>query len=98
MKLNVEEISDEKAVDALFDELAEYPWIQSVSISWGGLFGNTRQRDFWIDRMHEHIPARVLVQQIEMKRLDKKGIRDMIKSLEHRVAELKEQLKGLEYS
>jgi len=98
LKLVVEEIADTDAVEALFDELSEYPWIKSASVSFGGMFGETKKRDFYVDRIFEGVLPRVMVQQFEIKRLDRKKIRELIKSYEYKADELKEQLKGLEYS
>lgn len=98
LKLTIENIDNESAVEALFDELEKYPYIQSATITWGGLFGKSEKRDFYVERMFEDVLPRVVVQQFEMKRLNKKSIRDLINNLEGQVRELKEQLKGLEYS
>lgn len=48
--------------------------------------------------MFEGVLPRVMVQQFEMKRLDRKRIRDLIQDYEYKADELKEQLKGLEHS
>ncbi len=98
MKLVVEEIPEKDAIEALFDELSEYPWINSCSISTGGMFGITEKRNFEVDRIFEDVLPRVMVQQFEMKRLDRKKIRDLIRDYEYKTDELKEQLKGLEYT
>jgi len=98
LRLNVKHISNEEAVEALFDELSSYPWIQSCSISYGGIFGKTVSRDFYVEEMFEDVLPRVVVQQFELKRLNKRSIKKMIKKLEGQIKELKEQLKGLEYT
>jgi len=98
LKLNVREITDEKAIEALFQELSTYPWIHSCSISWGGVLGKTEKRNFHVDRTFEDVLPRVIVQQFELKRLNKRSIKKTIKRMERQIAELKEQLKGLEYT
>ena len=98
MKLIVDEIMDSDAVDALFDELETYPWISSASISYGGLFGETKKKDFRVERIYEGVLPRVMVQQFELRRADKKAIRELIRDYEYKTDELKEQLKGLEHS
>lgn len=98
MKLVVEEIADDAAVEALFEELETYPWIRTASISFGGMFGETRKKDFYVDRIFEGVLPRVVVQQFEIKRLDRNRIRRLIRSYEQKAIELKEQLKGLEHS
>lgn len=85
-------------MEALFDELSVYPWIRSCSISYGGLFGQTVKKDFYVERMFEDVLPRVVVQQFELKRLNKRSIKKMIKQLEGQIKELKEQLKGIEYT
>lgn len=79
------------------DTFKRHPYVISAEISWGGLFGKTEKRNFMVERLHDHIPARILVQQYEMRHLDKKGIEDMIEHLEYKVEELKEQLRYYEY-
>jgi hypothetical protein len=98
LKLSVKDIRNEDAVEALFDELSLYPYVQSVSISWGGVFGKTVTRDFQSERVFEDVMPRVMVQQFTMKNLNKRSIKKMIRSLERQIVELKEQLKGLEYT
>ena len=97
LKLTIREIDNEKAVEALFDELSQYPYIQSASISYGGVFGKTVSRDFYVEEMFKDVVPRVMVQHFEYDRLNRKEMREMIASLEGQARELKEHLKLLEY-
>lgn len=80
LKLVVEEISDKDAVESLFTELKQYPWIRTVSIQWGGLLsGQIEKRHFYVDRMLEKVG---LERQLNLKRIDKSTIREMRKELD----------------
>jgi len=62
------------------------------------MFGKTIKKDFYVERMFDDVLPRVVVQQFELKRLNKRSIKKMIKKLEGQIKELKEQLKGIEYT
>jgi|SoiMethySBSTD1v2_1073268.scaffolds.fasta_scaffold6201757_1 hypothetical protein len=98
LRLTVENVGSETAVDALLEEFEKYPYIHTASISWGGMFGQTKERNYEVDRIFEDVQPRIIVQHFELKRLNKKAVRDLIKSLEGQLKEAKEQLKGLEYT
>lgn len=97
MKLDIGEISDEKAIEILMDTFKGMPYVQRAEIRQSGLFGSIEKRDFWAERHFDDIPARVMVQQYYMKNCDAREIRKVIQSLEYQIDELKEQLRGLEY-
>lgn len=98
LRLTIENVMDETAVDALLEEFEKYPYIETASISWGGMFGQTKKRNYSVDRVFADVEPRIIVQHFEIKRLNKKAVRDLIKSLEGQLNEAKEQLKGLEYT
>lgn len=97
MKLDIEEISNQEAIDVLMDTFKGMPYVQKVEVRHGGIFGSIEKRDFWAERQFDNIPARIFVQQYYMKNCDAREIRKVIQSLEYQIDELKEQLRGLEY-
>lgn len=79
------------------EEFKSMLFINSAEIHCGGLFGETVERNFSIERRLDDIPARIVVQQYYMKLLDKQKIRELITTKKYEIDELEEQLKGLEY-
>ena len=73
-------MSDEEAIEILFERLREYSWIKTVTIMYGGLLsGKIERRDFYIDRMLDQVG---IEREMSYRKLDKRTIKRIRKELD----------------
>ena len=80
LKLIVEDIPDEDAIELLFDKLRQYDWINTVTIQSGSVLrGKVEKRHFAADRWLDDVANE---REMTLARLDKESIKQMREELD----------------